>query len=237
MATLRVSQIISDVYQLCGNLTRDQLSIETVLTLLYHELDKRRVQMNITENNQFLKSEVRALTDTRDMIIPIEDLGTLVALHTVNPFNNFESPIEIVNFNSLPSWESDGQLKAATYGTNPVRLRFSVELNQFLDWDLKFWYEPNTPAPRGVEALVYVNPNFKNLIANCVALYAIPYAEIPDDKKVMISQTLIMKIGNQDLDGTLENLWFRAISFQGQYGGNFRQPYRAGQPHYGRFRR
>lgn len=235
MATLRVSQIIDDVYKLAGNVTRDQLQIEIVLTLLYHELDKRRVQMNITENNQFLKSEVLPITDVRDMLIPIEDLGTLVALHVVNPANQFELPIEIVNFNALPGLEADGQLKASVYG-QPPRLRFSIQQESFLQWDLKFWYEPNTPAPRGVEASVYVNPNFRNLIASCVALYALPYAEVTQDKKAMIASSLSAIIGNQNLDGTLENLWYKHISFQGQYGNNQRQPFRAGQIRYGRYR-
>lgn len=234
---LRVSQLVDDIYKLAGNLTRDQLPLEIVLTLLYHELDKRRVQMNITENNFFLKSEERPITNTRDMPIEITDFGTPVSLHVVNPHSNFESPIEIVNFNTLPGWEADGQLKASIYGTNPIRLRFSIELNSFLGWTLKFWYEPNTSAPRGIESDVFVNPNFRNLVTSCVALDSLPYAEIPNDKASNIARRLVEKIGNQDFDGTLENLWYKHISFQGQYGQNMRQPFRAGQPHYGRFRR
>jgi hypothetical protein len=234
--SLRVSNLLDDIYKLCGNVTRDQLPIEIVLTLLYHELDKRRVQMNLTENNYFLKSAETPITDTRDMLIPITDFGSPVALHVVNPFSNFESPIELVNFNSLPGWEADGQLKASLYGS-PLRLRFSIELNSFLGWSLKFWYEPSTPAARGVEATVFINDNFRNLVASCVALDALPYAEIPETTASKIAMRLVDKIGNQDLDGTLENMWFKHITFQGQYGGNFRQPYRAGQPNQGRFRR
>lgn len=235
--SLRVAQIIDDIYKLCGNVTRDQLQLEIVLTLLYHELDKRRIQLNLTENNFFLTSAERPITDTRDMIIPITDFGSPVALHVINPHSNFESPIELVNFNTLPGWEADGQLKASIYGTDPLRLRFSMELNSFLGWNLKFWYEPNTVAPRGIEANVFVNDNFRNLIASCVALDALPYAKVPEDRASKIAIRLVEKIGNQDLDGSLENLWFKHISFMGQYGQNMRQPYRAGQPHYGRFRR
>lgn len=234
--SLRISQILDDVYKLAGNLTRDQLQLEIVLTLLYHELDKRRMQMNITENNQFLKSEVRPITDIRDMIIPIADLGTTVSVHVVNQHSGFETPVEIVNFNSLSSWEADGQFKVSIYGT-PPRIRFSIDATSYLGWDLKFWYEPDTAAPRGIEAQAFVNTNFRNLIASCVAMKALPYAEIPADKKADIGLALSREVGNQDLDGTLENLWYKFISFQGQYGNNRRQPYRAGQIFNGRFRR
>ncbi len=235
MGLLQIKDYVSDVYVLLGNLTRDQLPIEIVLRLLYNELDKRRIQLNLTENNQFLVKKEKAITDARDQLVNISDFGSPVAVHLVNPFNMIEKPIEMVNFNTLPQWETDGQLKVSLYG-NPLRIRYSLDLTPQLGWNFIFWYEPDTVS-RGINSNVQINQTFKSLVTISVAKACLPHVELDVQKKAELVMSFTDQLGNQDIDGSLENLWYKEISFQGTYGGNYRRPWRAGQPHFGRFRR
>jgi hypothetical protein len=234
MSNLKVSNFIDDIYKLCGNLTRDQLPIETVYVHLYSQLDKRRAQMRITEHNQFLKGQEKAILDAREQLVSIDDFDTqtVVSVHLLNPFNNHVTAVEIVNFNTLPAFEADLQLKCSFYGT-PAKIRFSTPLNDFAQWRLKIWYEPASQAPRGPVADVFVNPNFRNLISYSVALLCLPYAQIEGNMKEQIAMAILRELGNQDIDGSLENLWYKEIGAQQQYGGNTRRPFRAGMPRTG----
>jgi hypothetical protein len=235
MALLQVKDYVNDVYVLMGNLTRDQLPIEIVLRLLYNELDKRRIQLNLTENNQFLISKEKTIVDPRDQLVSINDFGSAVAVHLINPFNQSESPVEIVNFNTLPAYETDGQLRVSLYG-NPLRIRYSLDLTPQIGWSFKFWYEPDTVS-RGINANVNINQTFRSLVTLSVAMASLPHAEIPEEKKAQLALSFASQLGNQNENGSLENLWYIDIAFQGQYGNNYRRPFRAGQARYSRFRR
>jgi len=231
MGNLKVSNFIDDIYKLCGNITRDQLPIEIAYVHLYNQLDKRRVQMRLTEHNQFLKGVEKPILDAREQLVSIEDFDSQspVAVHLLNPFNSHVTPVEIVNFNTLPGFEADLQLKCSIYGT-PPKIRFSNPLNDFAQWSLKIWYEPATQAPRGPGADVFINPIFRNLVSSSVAVMCLPYAMIDEKTKEQIAMALLREIGSQDVDGSLENLFYKEISAQQQYGNNFRRPFRAGMP-------
>ena len=235
MALLQVKDYVSDIYVLLGNLTRDQLPIEIVLRLLYNELDKRRIQLNLTENNQFLVSKEKAIVDARDQLVSIADFGSVVAVHLINPFSLTEAPVEIVNFNTLPAWETDGQLRVSLYG-NPLRIRYSLDLTPQLGWSFRFWYEPDAVS-RGINSNVNINQTFRSLVTISVAMACLPHAEIPENKKTQLALSFATQLGGQSEDGSLENLWYKDISFQGQYGNNVRRPFRAGQQRYSRYRR
>jgi len=239
MPKLQVKQIIDRVYQKAGNLTRNQLPLELVLPHLYDELDRREVEMRLTEQNYSLKSEIRAIINNREQEVSIDDFGDPVAIHIVSPDVNLEQahviPIEMVNFNTLPAYEADGELRVSLYG-DPLKIRFSIPLNNFIGWNLKFWYEPDDRT-RGVDAEVRVNPLFLNLISSVVTLDVLPHAEIDSELRFRIEKRLTDKVGNIDLDGSLENLWYKEVASSKQYGNNIRRPFRAGQPTNARFRR
>lgn len=238
MPLLQVKDYVNDVYVLLGNVTRDQVPLELVLKLLYNELDKRRIQMGLSENNQFLKVAEKNILDQRDQLVSVADINMaadVVAVHLANPENFWERPLEIVNFNTLPGWETDGQLKVALYG-QPLRIRFSLDMTPNLSWNLKFWYEPDV-VTRGINSNVVIPTIFKSLVTLSVALHALPDAEIPPEKKAEKMSSFVAQLGNQDIDGSLENAWYKHISFQGNYGGNFRRPFRAGQLHHTHHRR
>lgn len=239
MPKLKVSQIINAVYQKAGNLTRNQLPLELVLTYLYDELDKRRVEMRLTEQNYSLKSENRSIINGREQEVSIDDFGDPVAIHIVSPDVTLDNPhvipIEIVNFNTLPAYEADGELRVSLYG-DPLKIRFSIPLNTYIGWNLKFWYEPDERT-RGVNTEVPVNPLFLNLISSVVTLDVLPYVEMDPVMKADIIRRLTDKVGNIDLEGSLENEWWKEIASSKQYGNNVRRPFRAGQPTNARFRR
>ena len=239
MPKLQVKQFIDSIYKKCGNLTRNQLPLEIVLTHLYDEFDRRAVEMRLTEQNYSLRSEDRPIINQREQEVSIDDFGDPVAVHIVspdiNPSTSHIIPLEIVNFNTLPAYEADGELRVSLYG-DPLKIRFSLMMQTYLGWTLKFWYEPDNRT-RGINAEVPINPLFLNLITSVVSLDVLPQAEIPDDKRMRIEKRLSDKVGNIDLEGTLENLWYKEVASSKQYGNNVRRPYRAGQSTNARFRR
>jgi hypothetical protein len=231
MSYLKVSNFIDDIYKLCGNLSRDQLPIEIVYTHLYNQLDKRRIQIRMTEHNQWLKKANKPIIQPREQLVSIDDFDSqsVVAVHLINPNNAHVVPVEIVNFNTLPNYEADLQLKCTFYGT-PPKIRFSTELADFSIWSLDIWYEPATQSGRGPGADVFLNPLFRNLVSSSTALMCLPYANIDAETKQNIMLALTNDLGNQDIDGSLENLWYKEISAASQYGNNYRRPFRAGSP-------
>lgn len=231
MSNLKVSNFIDDIYKLSGNLTRDQLPIETVLTVLYNQLDKRRIQIRLSEHNQLLKGVEKNILDSREQLVSIDDFNSqsAVAVHLLNPFNSQVYPVEIVNFNTLPNYEADLQLKCTFYGT-PTKIRFSLALGDFQMWKIKIWYEPDTQSARGPQADVLLNPLFKNLISTSVAMLCLPYAQIDETMKQNLLLAFTNELGNVDMDGSLENLWYKEINAASQYGNNYRRPFRAGMP-------
>ena len=241
MPRIKVSQIISEVYQKCGNVTRNQLPLELVLTYLYNQLDKRRVQMRLTEQNELLKKQDRLIIDAREFPVAIDDFGDPVAIHLISPDVNqkYSQPLEIVNFNTLPAYEADGQMRVALYGGSAdtgLMVRFSTAVDTFLNWTLRFWYEPDDRT-RGVNAEVPINPLFLNLISSVVSLDCLPYVEIDPTLKADITRRLMENVGNVEIEGSLENEFYKEISSSKQYGNNVRRPFRAGAPTNARYRR
>lgn len=226
---IQVKDLIADVYVLAGNVTRDMLPIEIVLKYTSAELNRRAIELGINEQNYFLKSQEKPLLNERDQLVSIADFGTPVAVHFVDPFTGIEQPVSMVNFNTLLNWEADGQLRCSIYG-KPPHIRFSLMLNQFSGWIIKFWYEPDTEASKSLTANVDVlaNQQFRELLTFNITQMCMPYVETAMDRKAGIVEMLADRIGNIELDGTLENLWHKVINPAKQYAANTRRPFRAG---------
>lgn len=222
MASLQVSQLVSDIYKKAGNATRDQLSIELVLSYLYDELNKRIRQVNTSEQNGFLKQVDRPLTTDQEQPVSIEDFGTPVAVHLLNPFSTAVVPIEVVNFNALIHKGNDGQMTCAIYGSPPM-IRFSMKLSEYSQWQVRFWYESNNETAKGFNALVDVNPQFRSMIVYNVVINLLPYLEAEETMKDRIENNLMRELM------VWEDLWDREVNTSKQYGNNRRTPYRAGQ--------
>lgn len=236
MSSIQVKNLINDVYVIMGNVTRDQLPIEQVLLFTKAELSKRAIELQINEQNSLLKSVERSLINERDQLVSIDDFGVPVSVHFVDPSTGIGVPVEMVNFNTLPDWEADGLLRCSIYGT-PPRIRFSIMLNQFSGWKLRYWYEPDTEVLVGFNEQVMLNPQFRSLFAYNIAMMCAPYAEVPMDRKAAILEMLGNAIGNSEREGSLENLWYKTINSSKQYGANQRRPFRAGAQRNVRFAR
>lgn len=224
MAQLLVKDLLNDIYKKCGNATRDQLSIEIVLTWLYDELNKRVKQLELSEQNQLLKSVVRPIINELEQAINIEDFGTPVAVHLMNPIvdsSTIAVPLEIINFNALPQVGSDARLACSIYGTPPI-IRFSRALKDFQQWQIKFWYEPDGETVKGLDAIVAVQPQFRPLVTSNVVKNVLPYAEISPELKSGVLSNILTELP------TWEDMWDRDINAAKMYGNNKRTPFRAG---------
>lgn len=220
---IQIKQYLDDIYKKVGNVTRDQLPLEIVLTYLYDELNKRSKMMDISEQNYFLKYADRALTHEQDQPVSIEDFGTPVAVWFINPFTDIEIPVEMVNFSALSGIGAhDGRLVCTIYGS-PKRIRFAVKLNHYSGWRIKYWYEPVNEVEKGPEANSIVPDKFRALVTSAVARMVLPFAEIPADMKQMIDSNLATEIIQW------EQLWDQDINSSKQYGNNKRTAFRAGQ--------
>lgn len=230
MSQVLIKDFVNDIYRMCGNLTRDQLPLETVLVYLYNEIQKRVKQMGISEENYLLKSAERPILNPREQLVNIGDFGTPVAVMLIDPMSTLDNPVElpteIVNFNALETVGYSGRVACAFYGTgNTRKIRWSMPLAAYTIWRIKFWYEPADEVKKGFNADTPIPSDFKPLVTSCVSRDVLPLSSQDEVTKQNLIMTLTNQIGSIDLDGTWENLFYKDINGSKMYGNNRRVPF------------
>lgn len=190
----QVQSIIKNGFMHLGNISTDDLPLDVFLTNLQSVIDKRMVDLKLTDGNYLLKStEFEGDDENTDFPISVSDYSEAVKLEYSQDGINFSGNVELVNHANLYLNRREDSLTAAIYGT-PARIEFSLIPTSTTIFRL--WYEPSKGTPLRLTQEPQLNAFFHSFLALEAAAMSVPDVMSRDDNwKRMKQQTLYASVG------------------------------------------
>jgi hypothetical protein len=197
----QVQSIIRNGYMHLGNISTANLPIDVFLTNLQSVIDKRMVDLKLSDGNFLLKNwEFEGDDESVDFAISVSDFSEAVKLEYSEDGLNFTGNVELVNHANLYLNRREQDLTAAIYGS-PARIEFSLIPNSLTTFRL--WYEPSKGAPLRLTQEPELNTFFHSFLALEAAAMSVPDVAGRDDNwKRMKQQTLLASVAEWELRWT-----------------------------------
>lgn len=185
-----IKQVIAGVRDYLGNPDYGAVSNASVLLRLYHRLDNRRIEINLTNQNWFLNRAYINVDSTTDEIpLNIGDWGRPINVITIDESDPYhvtrEVPIATVQDNDLYYVGSKTSTGTAVFphvaesfnfftnnGTGQLTARVTPQHGQSATYQV--WYQPDTPTPSVLADNFPLFEAFINLTTVDVALDLLP---------------------------------------------------------------
>lgn len=181
-----ISELLSGTYDYLGRPNQDTLSIGLVLPLLLDSIKFYLIDLQITDENYLLTSQVFVPID-RDSLVTATGFSVPVSVEIRDVNSDTETDwqaIPILNATDLALASRDAGKGVAFYGT-PTRIRFSFDPIE--DWEIeaRLWYEPLSREPEAFADSPNMSQAFHSMIKIRAALLCIPLMSKADESPLV----------------------------------------------------
>jgi hypothetical protein len=195
----QVQEILKQSYNHLGSVSTDDLPVNVLLTNLQSVIDKRLLDLNLTDNNHLLKSAIISVDGTNsEYPLTVSDFSEAIRLeYSIDGGITFFGNVEFVAFQNLYLDRSEGKLTASIYGS-PAQLQFSLVPDSSLTF--RIWYEPK----RAVALRLAQEPNLSSFFHSFLALEAAAMSVVDvsgkdGEWKRLKQETLVMAVRDWEI--------------------------------------